>query len=471
MAKRMLEWGKDIVLFVLVLCMLAQSAYILVLNQRYPGNAGTISTLRMLWQDLGAAGALDPGLQESVSGRELWPSSVVLLDAQQGDGYLPFRTENEAAQIGEVLSLALTLLQEGQPFFSEKQFEEMLLQDGLLIDLGRMLPVDIAVSLLGESGGPKRQVRYLLITETKDGIQLNMDGEQLLCYAINGEQIREGYRTCVSHIGSSPSLQKIGVAGRDGLQLGLKTGTIYAARETEMPVAVGSNALFGSDGTVSPTLLQTALQAFSYNVSTPRRDEEADGTLVYVENYSNIRLSPDGTLSYRASEVRHGLPLSDFLSMGDQESYGVKDVIFGAYALLDRIQPELGDLPGAGLRYSGAVFSPEEGCMTLYFDYVLSGMTIYCSGYEHAATLRYQDGYFSSVTLLLRSYEQQGSCRLADFERQWYLASIQSGVSPNVAELCYEDHLDGAPMVAGYRFGLVQEQPEPDVQAGQPTEQ
>ena len=62
MAKRMLEWGKDIVLFVLVLCMLAQSAYILVLNQRYPGNTGTISTLRMLWQDLGAAGALDPGL-------------------------------------------------------------------------------------------------------------------------------------------------------------------------------------------------------------------------------------------------------------------------------------------------------------------------------------------------------------------------------------------------------------------------
>lgn len=29
---------------------------------------------------------------------------------------------------------------------------------------------------------------------------------------------------------------------------------------------------------------------------------------------------------------------------------------------------------------------------------------------------------------------------------------------PNVAELCYEDSLDGAPMVAGYRFGLVQEQ-------------
>lgn len=38
------------------------------------------------------------------------------------------------------------------------------------------------------------------------------------------------------------------------------------------------------------------------------------------------------------------------------------------------------------------------------------------------------------------------------------MAAMQSGVSPNVAELCYEDSLDGAPMVAGYRFGLVQEQ-------------
>ncbi len=454
----MTEWAKDAVLFALVLCMLAQSAHILVLNQRYPGNTGTLSTLRMLWQDITASGVLDTGLQESVSGRELWPSSVVLLDAAAGDGYLPFCTENDAAQIGEVLSLALTLLQQGQPFFSEKQFEEMLMQDGLLIDLGRTLPVDIAVSLLGESGGPKRQVRYLLITEAENGVQMSMAGEQMMCYTVKGEQVVESYRTCVSHLRSSPSLQSIGVAGRSGLELGLKTGTLYAAGDTVFPVAVGSNALFGQDGAVSPTLLQTALQAFSYNVSTPRRDVEPDGTLVYVENYSNIRLSPDGTLSYKASEVRHGLPISDFLTAAGQESYSVKDVIFAAYALLDKIQPEFGDLPGAGLRYRGASFSEEDGCVYLYFDYVLAGMTIYCEGYEHAATLCYQNGYFSLVTLLLRAYEQQGECRLADFERQWYMAAMQSGVSPNVAELCYEDSLDGAPMVAGYRFGLVQEQ-------------
>ena len=201
--------------------MLAQSAHILVLNQRYPGNTGTLSTLRMLWQDITASGVLDTGLQESVSGRELWPSSVVLLDAAAGDGYLPFCTENDAAQIGEVLSLALTLLQQGQPFFSEKQFEEMLMQDGLLIDLGRTLPVDIAVSLLGESGGPKRQVRYLLITEAENGVQLSMAGEQMMCYTVKGEQVVESYRTCVSHLRSSPSLQSIGVAGRSGLELGL----------------------------------------------------------------------------------------------------------------------------------------------------------------------------------------------------------------------------------------------------------
>ena len=82
----MTEWAKDAVLFALVLCMLAQSAHILVLNQRYPGNTGTLSTLRMLWQDITASGVLDTGLQESVSGRELWPSSVVLLDAAAGDG-------------------------------------------------------------------------------------------------------------------------------------------------------------------------------------------------------------------------------------------------------------------------------------------------------------------------------------------------------------------------------------------------
>ena len=59
----------------------------------------------MLWQDITASGVLDTGLQESVSGRELWPSSVVLLDAAAGDGYLPFCTENDAAQIGEEMCI------------------------------------------------------------------------------------------------------------------------------------------------------------------------------------------------------------------------------------------------------------------------------------------------------------------------------------------------------------------------------
>lgn len=129
--------------------------------------------------------------------------------------------------------------------------------------------VDIAVSLLGESGGPKRQVRYLLITEAENGVQLSMAGEQMMCYTVKGEQLVESYRTCVSHLRSSPSLQSIGVAGRSGLELGLKTARCMRPATPCSPWRWGSNALFGQDGAVSPTLLQTALQAFSYNVSTP----------------------------------------------------------------------------------------------------------------------------------------------------------------------------------------------------------
>lgn len=459
-ANRVVEWVKDVVLFVLVLAMLAQSAHILVLDQRYPGNDGALSTLRMLWRDLNAAGAAGGDWQEGVSGRELWPASVVLLSAE-GEGYLPFRTENEAAQIAEVLSLVVQMLRQGQPFFSDKHFEDMLQQDGLLVDLGRALPVDMVLALLGESGDLKRQVRYLLLTETEDGIQLSMDGDQMLCYAIKGDQIRQSYLGCANRIASSPSLLPIGIVGRDGMETSIKMGTLYAKDNTDMLVATGTNALFEPDGSVSTTLLQTALPAFSYNISTPRRDVEADGTLVYVENYSSIRLAPDGVLAYRASEARHGLPLSRFLSSGDRENYRARDVILGAYALLDSIHPEFGDLPGAGLRYTGASFSREEGKLYLYFDYVLGGMTVICKGYDHAATLCYENGYFSSVTLLLRNYTLQESCHLADFERQWRMAEIQTGVAPGTAELCYEDNLDGTPMVATYRFGIAKQEEAP----------
>ena len=155
MTNRVVEWVKDVALFVLVLAMLVQSAHILVLDQRYPGNDGALSTLRMLWRDLNAAGAAGGDWQEGVSGRELWPSSVMLL-TEEGEGYLPFRTENEAAQIAEVLSLVVQMLRQGQPFFSDKHFEDMLQQEGLLVDLGRALPVDVVLSLLGENGDLKR---------------------------------------------------------------------------------------------------------------------------------------------------------------------------------------------------------------------------------------------------------------------------------------------------------------------------
>ncbi|MBQ2698272.1 MAG: hypothetical protein IJF59_06295 [Clostridia bacterium] len=448
---RAVELLKDLILLALVLILLLQSSYILLLDGWYPGNTGVGSALSMLMYDL-RQGPMGGARPSEISGRELWPSGVVLL-RQEGDGRLPFRSESEVPVVNAALALAVRLIQEGQPFFSADRFDALLLGEGLLIDLGRTLPLDVVLALLGESGGSRRQTRTLLLTPTEDGLTLVIDGDELLCYTLKGSEITAAYQDCCARIAAHPSYTPVGITGRDAETAALRPGLLYAAAGSLHQTAVSSNALFGEDGQPAASLVQTALPAFSYDVGTPRRDVDADGTIVYVENYSSLRLSPDGLLTYEASQTRHGLPVSRLLG-GERESYRVQEIILAGYALIDSAWPEARDLPGAGLRYSGALYSERDGSLTLHYDYVLDGLTIEPEGYPHAVTLNYRNGYFVEAAILLRRYEVAGSLRLADFVRQHRMAALVSGITPTWVELHYRDPMDGSLLLPSYQFGL-----------------
>ncbi len=457
MKEKYVEWGKSLVLTALLFAMLLQSAYILVLNQLYPASTGTLSGFSMLLRDIRSTGTRQDSLQGG-TGRELWPSGVVLL-SDVGDSMLLFRSENEAAQVSEVLGLAVEILKDGRPFYTDQGFLSCLEGDGLLIDLGRLLPVDVALLLMGEAAPLKFQTRYLLLTETEDGVMLSMDGEHALCYTLKGDAGRMTYRDCRQQLAAASGLTPVQISGRSG-NPALETATIYASRAARLQTVTAKNSLFDESGAVETAVLQKVLPVFSYNVSTPRRDVEQDGTLVYVENYSSLRLSPEGALHFRASETRHGVAIEDLVSGGGGESFSAGEVMLAGYALIDQLLSGTGDPVGAGLRFTGSSFSARENKLYLYYDYVACGLPVYCDGYPHAATLCYEGGFFSDVQMLFRSYAIGRECRLADFDRQWRMAELSTGLTPTTAQLCYEDRRSGGELLPTYRFGIRELAPE-----------
>ncbi len=55
--------------------------------------------------------------------------------------------------------------------------------------------------------------------------------------------------------------------------------------------------------------LNTILKKFGYNMSTVRKYSETDGSIVFVENYGTIKVSPDGLVEYRAITNDRGVQL------------------------------------------------------------------------------------------------------------------------------------------------------------------
>lgn len=133
------------------------------------------------------------------------------------------------------------------------------------------------------------------------------------------------------------------------------------------------------------------LSAFSISAGTVWRYTEADGSLVFVENHGILKISPDGILTYQASDTG--------LSLNAGAASPLYQTASSAAEFVDMVNA------GAQCHSDFSLTSPltEAGSEVFTFDYVVGGLPVKFDG-QSAVRLVLRDGYIKEYTQVLRRY-------------------------------------------------------------------
>ncbi|MBO5060957.1 MAG: hypothetical protein J6C82_08595 [Clostridia bacterium] len=169
---------------------------------------------------------------------------------------------------------------------------------------------------------------------------------------------------------------------------------IYSA-PVAAEVMISQNPIM-RDEEINQKTIGGILTAFSINPNTVRRYTEADGSLVFVENNGILKISPQGVLSFTASDT--GIKLSGVVSQSTHSN------ISAIAEFIDKVNA------ATGIESDMCVISPLISDMeqSFTFDYIANGLPVKFDG-QNAVTAKTENGYLAEYTQILRKYIHAGT--------------------------------------------------------------
>ncbi|MBR5479780.1 MAG: hypothetical protein IKU84_06340 [Clostridia bacterium] len=287
---------------------------------------------------------------------------------------------------------------------------------GVLIDYEGNIPAFALASDLGSDAVmPDVYCRYLLITE--DNIYLK-------------DTQREVYHV-ITH--------KLGEKWLDGALFGLnatKCTLAYEAKNTRVSFetlmfdrnissftinSVNSQTTFGD------SQLSALLKVFGMNYNTCGRHIEKDGSKVYIEDLSTLKISPDGYVTFEsedASELSLSIP-----SQGEKPT--VQEIVEGAGSIVDMLCSFAG---GDASLYLREVY--EEG--TIKYGRSFGGIPIDKSGSGYAAEVYLSGNKVVRLGFHMRGYTATATATYT-LPQKFAIASVDEG-NFGVLSLRYNDN-------------------------------
>ncbi len=119
---------------------------------------------------------------------------------------------------------------------------------------------------------------------------------------------------------------------------------------------------------------------------------EPDGTKVYVDGDAALRLSPDGTVSFRQNET----------GLLPANTDRLETVIDAAYRLADRVST--GYRGDCGLMLSSVTYSESDAVFSVTFQYTCNGLIVRLPDSRPAAEVTVSGGYITTCEIYLREY-------------------------------------------------------------------
>lgn len=427
----MREAIKTLIILLLIMSLLIMGAQLWIFGSLSVQSTDIQGVMGSFLQQIGIAGLWQDWTQgqhglviENYGSRFAFPSTVSLLQngVVKTTGYDAANTRNAYRIIEDIFPELLA----GTPSsLTEAEWQYMLKnENAILIDFGRAISISLCDELSGltvDSSVKQGSVRFaLILLDRKNGLAFREEksGKYYTFPPLEDDGRLPGAlerlsRDIIWWKGSMKArentLEKHTVSESFWQKLNLLPEAVYPAEEMAYPaVFYSQNPIYSSPTGFDSWRMQSLLAAFRYNPSTIKRYPEDTGTQVFVENFSNIRITPEGSLHYKASQTTKGLPLEAYLDQTG-EYYTVADVVRAAGNFLSQISQDILGGKGGELRLSEVYYDEETAALYLLYDYVIDGVKVQlesANGEQYAGKLRYQNGYFTAADLVLRTYNK-----------------------------------------------------------------
>lgn len=298
--------------------------------------------------------------------------------AVRGDEGLTYLTNRDDARelferLGTAFSGAMSTAESRQEL-TTVQWRNVLSGNMVLLDFEGEMPLGVLTAVVGSSDYKveERQARYVVFAIARDTLTLVIKAE--------GEPA-VSYRTQVP---STELAALIREYGEGNAQFAFEDDTFARRLPDEFivqssrakPAVIKKNAVFTDyTSTSSERVVNAVLEGFGYNPYTTGGYIEPDGTRVYVEGLSTLRISSEGALSYYAPE-----PEDVVRSAPDMTTRST--IINQATAMLDRVATDyVGEV---SLYIIRASYDVESGRYIVLFGCAADGIV-----------LSFSDGYFA----------------------------------------------------------------------------
>lgn len=144
---------------------------------------------------------------------------------------------------------------------------------------------------------------------------------------------------------------------------------------------------------------ESVLQLFGMNAITATSYPEANGTTVYLDGSSTLRLNGDGMIAYERD------PGQDMPDPGLRGTAGLPELVDRLYRMALTLTGGTGEC--GELQLTRASYDPRSDCHTVEFSWFIDGMEVCCdSGPAAAFTLT--GGVLTRAELWLRQYQFTG---------------------------------------------------------------
>lgn len=285
--------------------------------------------------------------------------------------------------LGEALGSAGTMVPS-----TEEAFLGALEMAGIYYDFTAGFPLEILCDTLGTSAPTSHAVfvRRALLCPDGDTANLYLLDQNGTCYAfstaLRGAVLTE-FLSSLEGTGAGFALTE-----GDAYD-GLSPFTLILTEPTPRYLLSASGSLTAD--------LSELLRLAEFNPHTENRYTESSGTTVVREAYGTLRITADGTVTYRSGSAEAGVL---YTVPTDRSVASLTESVAAAQRLASTLLQKSG---GAASLYLSGVEENAKGC-TVTLDYVIGGTPLRFADGSHAVSVTVEGRSITAFSLHFRSY-------------------------------------------------------------------